>query len=197
MNNPTYDPKYKSYCHNAPVYVVSDSFGEGTNHYECDTCKQSCNFVPVEPTSNPGESQDTANPGDELDKLLEKVHFVGCPHCPDYNKGRQNAYCTTKVEELEAALRSLIEERVAEALQNVKEFIDDNSDEVRIGNDTAWVPIVNAEDMMSFVEERLAVLTPPTKHDHRPAHLCLIDHTVPNLDDALTQPTTQAEEEKQ
>ena len=44
MANKTYDPEYLSDCHNARVYVVGDSFGEGTNHYECDVCGTSCNF---------------------------------------------------------------------------------------------------------------------------------------------------------
>ncbi len=35
--------EHKSDCCAAPVKVVGDSFGEGTNHWECEKCGKSCN----------------------------------------------------------------------------------------------------------------------------------------------------------
>lgn len=36
--------KELSNCHQAPVVVRGDSFGEGTNHYECTQCGKSCDL---------------------------------------------------------------------------------------------------------------------------------------------------------
>jgi len=51
--------KYISECHDAPVRVAGDSFGEGTNHYVCIECKEPCDFyaefqkpVPTPPNPN-------------------------------------------------------------------------------------------------------------------------------------------------
>jgi len=40
--SPATDPHYRSDCHNAAVYVVGTD--EGTNYYECATCKEGCDY---------------------------------------------------------------------------------------------------------------------------------------------------------
>ncbi len=40
--------KLISACCRADMIVVGDSFGEGTNHYECKACKEACNFIDPE-----------------------------------------------------------------------------------------------------------------------------------------------------
>lgn len=48
MNQKSLDknkPIYVSKCCNSEMTVVGDSFGEGTNHYECNECHQPCDFI--------------------------------------------------------------------------------------------------------------------------------------------------------
>lgn len=66
--------KLVSECCHADMKVVGDSFGEGTNHYECLECGQSCNWIDTAAPKPPlGSSQDaealTAH-SNEADNLI-------------------------------------------------------------------------------------------------------------------------------
>lgn len=70
----TIDPAWLSDCHNAAVYVVGSD--EGTNHYECLTCKQSCNFHDANSSND-----------DQLDEILHSLakRIEAMPRGTTYN----------------------------------------------------------------------------------------------------------------
>lgn len=66
-----------------------------------------------------------------------------------------------KIYDLEQLIQSECTQAADKTIEYVKAYVEDNTEEVRLGNNLAWTPIINAEDMMSVLEERKAAPSNP------------------------------------